>query len=301
MNQDSTQQDKAKDHKNISFTADTHVWFRVLYEIPYAKDLADFYGINAQTVADKMNIAPIFEARCKGTDSAVNRYIREKGITQVLSLGAGLEMRGILTASQNPNLTYVETDISEPFQRKSEVADLIFDKYSLPNRSGLKFETANLTKLGELEKALAHFNKNKPLIIVNEGVLAYYSEAENREIAGNIRNILGRFGGTWITSDPSLNKVNRRILFSYVPNMKETVAQIAQKTGRHYDELGFEDNLHAERFFESEGFSVRRYNSQELGYELKSLRKVGLDEETMKKAEHHAKEFIKAWAMTLKK
>ncbi len=299
-------EDRAKDPKNISFTADYHTYFKLFYGLPFANEICDFsHGQEAfeamagGNVASNLSLIPIFEARYKGTDAAIRKYIEMKGIRQVLSLAAGMEPRGIAFADKYSDMVYVETDISGMFENKSALADSIFSRHKLKNRGGLHFHVANALISEQLEEALVHFSPNKPLIIVNEGLLAYYSEKDNRVIMQNVHNILSRFGGVWITSDTSLNRENRKILFSHVANIKQTTAKVEKGTGRNYDEKGFVDNEHAEKLLTSEGFNIREYGQDELGYHLNSLDKVGLDKTTFEQVAGNIRQHVKAWAMSI--
>ena len=301
-------EDKAKDHRNISFTADYHPWFKTFYGLPYASDIYEF--MQTQLVGDPgiipdKKIIPPFEARGKGTDAAMKRLVDEFGIRQILSVAAGMEPRGIAFASQYPDMVYVETDISDVFQKKSGLADSIFRKYGLQNRQGLHFVVADATDSSQLEKALEFFSPEKPIIIVNEGFLAYYSEAENTEIARIFSGILGRFGGAsgksyWVTSDPSMNAVNRRVLMGHVKDARAMQARVAEKTGRAYDNNGFRDNEHAESLFAGSGLAVERFGQDELGYSLNSLDKVGLDLDTRLLVAENIRKTMQAWVMRLK-
>ncbi len=301
-------EDKAKDHKNISFTADHHTYYREFYgpPSPWIKDISEF--TNGKKAHDafrgkkstQLGIVPIFEARYKGTTAAITNCIEKDGIRQVLSLGAGMEERCIAIVSTHPQVTYVETDISDVFKKKSSLVDGIFSKYGLRGRNRLFFEVADLKEKRQLEKALTHFKREEPLILVNEGVMNYYSEEENAVIAGNIHTILEQCGGVWITSDPSLNHASRKILLSHIQNtQKDLEKKIAERTGRSYDQHGFKDEKAAEDFFNRSGFTVRKYGQASLGYTLNSIDKVGLEPTVQKQLSKNIKKLMKVWVMGL--
>ena len=292
-----------ENHKKISFTADHHPYFRFLGEFPFAEDIEK--AVNGKVafqreVGQDMAIIPAFEARCRSTNEVIRKYVEEKGIRQILSIAAGMEQRGIEFASSYPDLVYVETDISNVFETKKVLADKIFAEHNLPNRNGLHFEVADVFSLEQLKKATHYFSKDKQILVVNEGLLAYYSEEENRRISRNIRDLISSFGGVWVTPDPSMNKVNRDAFFVYSPTIKASQAKIAERTGRNYDKMGFEDDSQALDLFESESFSVKRYYRKDLGYSLVTLGKVGLNEANAKEFDNTLKERFAVWVMSPK-
>ena len=301
-NDSAGQTDRAKDHTNISFTADWHTHAKVLYGVKFAQEVYDALKSKGKDTRDpsKFPMVPVFEGRYNGTDAAMRRYIQTNGIRQVLSLGAGFEPRGIMFASEFSDMHYVETDISEGFQVKSEIADEIFQNNSLPNRKGLEFISADATSNEQILSAVSSFNPDKPVLVVNEGVLSYYDDSEKSQIARIIKPILRRAGGIWITSDPSLNKESRGILFAHISNFREATQKIAERTGRDYDKNGFQSFAHAEQFFNGEGFSVLRHSQGQLGYSLSSLDKLGLEAQDAALVKDRIRWLMEAWAMTPK-
>ncbi len=288
------------DPKKISFTADNHTFFRTLYDLPYTLEIYDFMKTNIEFKPTTLAIVPIFEARYKGTDAVIKKYIEEKGIKQILSLAAGMEQRSIALVSKYPNLIYVETDISDIFQKKSELVNSIFKKYKLKNRENLHFINTNILDKEQLENTLKYFALNEPILIVNEGLLSYYSEEENSIIIQNIKDILKKFGGFWVTSDPSMTRQGRANLFSHSEKSKEILKNLGNLTGRNYDEKGFENENEIENFIVNKGFTIKKYNQKELNYELCSLNKINLDKSIQIELEKKIKDNMLVWAMILK-
>lgn len=303
-----------EEHKKISFTADHHPFFRTHYGMPYTQDVYEFMqakrGAGAQNgqqpldVNLNLDIIPVFEARYKGTNAIMRRLIENYGIRQVLSLAAGMEERGIVMASDYPGMVYVEADISDVFKEKAGLADKIFEKYKLRNREGLHFEIADALIPEQIEGLLWHFSRDKKILIVNEGLMSYYSESDNGKYADINHSLMQRFDrGFWVTSDMSMNAKNRKVFFSHAPGLPAAQKRIGQQTGKPYDENGFRDNEHALEIMDNAGLNVKRFGKNDLKYNLNSLGKVGLDEATQMQVSERLGDKnngVQAWVMSLK-
>jgi hypothetical protein len=90
-----------------------------------------------------------------------------------------------------------------------------------------------------------------PLAILNEGLLIYLDDTEKRQLAANVREALGRYGGVWITGDV------------YVRGPTELRPPLSPRAQAFLDQHRVEEKKFpsweaAERFFTAEGFVIRR-------------------------------------------
>ena len=85
--------------------------------------------------------------------------------------------------------------------------------------------------------------------MTTEGLLRYLTFEEKALVARNVREILQRYGGWWITPDVHLISSTRRQTTEYRQQERETL-------GRSLEANYFEDLDHAQRFFEGLGFAV---------------------------------------------
>jgi O-methyltransferase involved in polyketide biosynthesis len=182
--------------------------------------------------------APFFEARFK----AVSRQIVESRATQILELASGFSPRGLDPAFHG--LTYVEVDLPDMIEQKRAIAIALLG--SIP--SHLKLCCANALNRDELAQGLTHFRK-EPIAVTSEGLLRYLTFEEKAQLAENVREILGRYGGMWITPDIHLRKG--------APRPQSGVDwNFSAQLGRDIDPNYFDDFAHARAFFESCGFQV---------------------------------------------
>ena len=205
-------------HSKISPTAKLVAYWRQFSDVPYAKDVATLFGTervyqdmfhNANDKLLKNNIMiPLLELRYK----CLFYTLLDMGIKNVLEFASGIALRG-LAMTENPDLTYVETDLPGLTEEKTKLLDTIMSRHGLKTRGNLFFHVANILNYEEIEPALKHFQGNTPIAIVHEGLLQYLTHPEKRAAAINIHKILKQFGGVWLTPDLDIKSRFHDIVF----------------------------------------------------------------------------------------
>src|ERR1044072_4044753 len=147
-------------------------------DIPFAKDVAirlraeEAFGKllrdHELSPKDLLWYAPILEVRYK----SVAETIRKLRATQVLELASGFSLRG-LAATQDPNVTYVESDLEELTDEKASLVADILCQYRLADHRKLYFVTAVALDRSQLRSAAKSFRRHRPIAVVNEGLLPY--------------------------------------------------------------------------------------------------------------------------------
>ncbi len=190
-------------------------------------------------------IVPYFETRYKMTDVV----IKERGITQVLELAAGMSPRGLIWSMNEDNGNYVELDLPGNSALKANVLKQIVDaKATWPSNLILEQGTASDEK--DFDRACQHFNC-MPVAVTCEGLLRYISWPDKVAIARNVARLLAKNGGIWITPDIELLcDVNAS------PIMSDRYASWAKERGFDVRPFLFKDLSHAYGFFEELGFKV---------------------------------------------
>jgi len=271
-----------KDNKTIGFEAVIPTAWLVAYrrtfsDIPFSKEI--FKKIEAirqregqQEITSnlkKPELSPQFEARHK----LIDKLIFQVASNQILELAAGFSSRGVSMSKDN-NIDYVEVDLPSVILEKVQIIKEIAkeNNFQVPNR--LHFESANVLDLEKLEKAVVHFERNKPLTIINEGLLRYLTFEEKAKVANNIHKLLEEYGGVWITSDISLRKIfsnQNKVMAGYVK-------KISELTGKDIENNRFEKEDDARKFFEELGFFIERHSFDEVRDNLVSPMRLGLSE-----------------------
>lgn len=188
-----------------------------------------------------------FEARYRSIDT----LLAESGLVHVLELGAGLSFRGLelsLRSGRVADLHYLDTDLAEMAALKTELVAALAPTW--PNKT---LEILALDALDpEAFRAMAARLGPGPLAVVNEGLLVYLDDTEKRRLCASIRDALRVHGGVWITAD----------IYVRTPpsDARPALSSRAQAflDQHRVEENKFESWEAAERFFTSEGFTIRR-------------------------------------------
>jgi O-methyltransferase involved in polyketide biosynthesis len=283
-------------HEQISPTAKLIAYWRQFADIPYSKDIASVFNVNdiyrdmfAEEIGDQNTEAvavPYVEIRYK----SIQNLILERKIDQVLEFASGISLRG-LAMTQDSKMTYVETDLPGITAEKIKLVKEIMNNHGLKNRPNLFFRTVNILKQEEVEEALSHFDKSKPIAIVHEGLFQYLTKEERILAAGHIRSVLSRFGGVWVTPDFS----TKTDVNAYgEDNHKRFIKAIAKVSGRNLHEYSFESKDEVERFFTELGFHVKMHKQLDFIKELSSLK-----EQVMTPEAEATLNDLRLWEMTV--
>lgn len=270
---------RQKSFEKVIPTALMAAYRRTFADIPYSSEIFE----NLKKISGKNNYedipfdlkkpAPQFEARHK----LIDKLIYETNSDQVLELASGFSSRGLSMSKEN-NFNYVELDLPSVIQKKEQIIKGIAAEGGFEMPSNLHFESGNALDFESLEKAVKYFNKSKPLVITNEGLLRYLTKDEKAKVAQHIHKVLEEFNGVWITSDISLremfNKENK-----IRPNH---IAKMSKITGKDISSNCFETEEEAKKFFEDLGFSIERHSFMEVYSDLTSPKTLGLSQQQVK-------------------
>ena len=261
---DAYPEQKERRYEKITPTAYFVAYRRSLTDIPYAKEIwrefENAYPADRLKELETPQMTPQIEARSKLLTKMMNQVPHE----QVLELASGLSPLGLI-ASQDSGVHYIETDLPEILSRKERLVEKLLIQTG-EKRDNLEFIPANALTLEDLEKATASFDVHKPIVVIHEGLLRYLSFPEKTEVANNVRALLEKFGGTWITSDITL----RRIIQSENRVAEGQRERVAKLTGINLEQNYFDDEAQAKKFFEDLGFEVESHPFLEVEDQLVS-------------------------------
>ncbi len=275
VSQEPTPEPNSTSYDGIIPTGWLTAYGRAFSDNPYAQAVFDeleaLQGTpeSAETmeIMKDTNLAPQFEARHKLLD----RLIGQTGCRQILEVAAGLSTRGLAMTAQE-EVTYVELDLPRMMADKRTILGNLQKKGAVPERPNLHHEDGSATEPSDFTRAARHFNPGEPVVVINEGLLRYLSFEDKQRYADNVKVLLGRFGGAWITSDISLPKV----LYKEDDIMAERRKRISAITGVNVADNLFKDEADAKRYFEDLGFSVESHSFLEVIDELTTPAKLGM-------------------------
>ncbi|MFN6569909.1 class I SAM-dependent methyltransferase [Dendronalium sp. ChiSLP03b] len=263
----------------ISPTALLMTYARQFSDTPYAAELAQI--VDAQTVFDQyasdgfqklLHLSPIVEARYK----AVNHVLAKFESTQIMELASGLLPRGMVM-SQDPKVTYVESDLPTMIDLKKQIVTQLIGE-----RSNLHFEAIDATNLlNNLPLHTNYLRSSEKVIVLCEGLLQYLTFSEKEQVFTNVREMLQHYGGVWITTD-IVTKERQLQMQGHDLAMQNFYQTIANTTGRSILNNTFNNMEHAKEFILKQGFCIEEYSTLEVIEELTSLQRLGVTPESIK-------------------
>jgi hypothetical protein len=129
--------------------------------------------------------------------------------------------------------------------------------------------------------------------VIHEGLYQYLSMDEKEQLAHNIRHILQRFGGVWITPDFATQEDSQRWFNG--ADATRARQRITKLTGRDFADRAFDNHDHIGQFLTRLGFHCEVVPQIDGSFELSSLeQEAGLSAEFQR-----LKKALKLWIMTL--
>ena len=263
------------DHNRISPTAKITAYWRSFSSIPYSKEIAEAVAseetarkLIGDSIVTRGTISPpMFEARYK----TINAGLELTGIENVMELACGLSPRGLEIVSKGG--TYIGTDLPEMSAESSRIIMEIAVRENIPVNN-LHVQPANVLNPEEMENAAAIFGGMK-FAICNEGLLPYLSKDEKARMAGNVRSLLLRVDGSWITMDPVFKVLREAIATMFGEKGREAIRpalnKIIDQTGRDILANDFEDKSQAAKFYQDLGFEIEEFPMYDGSYELSTI------------------------------
>jgi len=258
--------------EKISLTAIFVAYWRQYTDIQFAKDIAELIRANdkVENFLRSHNItreeirwyAPLFEIRHKSIQEAIRRY----EMTQVLEVASGLSFRG-LSMAQQPGMKYVETDLDDLTNEKRTIVDALKQKYSLTVDGNFSLAAANALDEAELQSAARFLDSSKRTAIVTEGLLPYLTMGEMEVVAKNIKSLLKKSGGVWITPDFSLKENYDDVS----PQRLQIRDALAELTGRQLHRNIFDSRDHLASFLGKIGLRAEALYQTDLVSRIVSL------------------------------
>lgn len=289
----------APDLSKVSMTAKLTAYMRQFSDIPFAGDVSR--AVQAEKAFEQLHrdqpfapddllwYAPMLEVRYK----SVAAQIRQSGAHQVLELASGLSLRGLVMTRQDPELTYVETDLPGLNEQKPWLVSELAQRLGFTPPANHQFAAANALDLDQLKAAAQHFQPNQPIAVVNEGLLQYLFMEELEQVTRNVCALLREYGGVWITPDFAI-KQDARFLSDAQRRFRQA---IADETGRTLYHDSFDNPEQMRAFFERMGLEAQRLNQLDEALELASL---GVLNENTRPLWERVKPYLNLWVLRLK-
>ena len=237
-------------HEKISPTAIGIAYARTFTDIPYSREMAEICGADGLAVGSKemhRQMSPFFEGRFK----AITNTLEASGIKNILEVAAGVSPRGLIM-TRNPEIFYIETDLSDMLRQKEFVLAKLVENGTITTPPNLHFAELDVLDGAAFQRVANQFPEG-PIAIEHEGLAVYFNREEKTKLAKNIREVLMRRGGIWITTDILTYEDLERN--TPTQELQDEVQKINEDTGRDYKDNAFRNLEDAEEFFSNLGFT----------------------------------------------
>ena len=252
-----------KEYESIIPTATTVLYPLIFTDVPLAKETFEFLESKKKTeyLPDK-NLAVEIEARRK----LINKLLANENVTQVLELAGGFSSRGF-EFCKNKEARFIEIDLPQVAELKRKC--LVRLKYSMPN-----WKILDGNALNNYDFCEKYFDKNKKVAVINEGLLRYLTFEEKSVIAGNVKKLLQKYGGVWITCDFTPGK----FVQNQDKNLKDLNKSLSALTDRN-NLPRFKDVKHVKTWLGERGFVAEVHDFIEAAPLLTSPQILGISKE----------------------
>jgi len=283
-----------RDYSSISPSAKGLLLMKGLTDIPFVADAAKLVlGRNSSGVLSEHSMDETFlkrlihfEARYK----SLNNLLESLGGENILEMSSGFSFRGLQMAINNPNITYIDTDLPGVIETKNSLIDQLITEQSLNLQGELMVMPLNVLDEESFMNTVAKLPAG-PINIVNEGLLMYLDTAEKIQLCQIISKILSERGGYWITADIYIKK-------DYAISKSDHFSQFLES--HKIEEKKFDSYEQAESFFAGQGLKLFK-KAHPVFKQLSSLKYIpqhALQELTMQA--RRLGSIRESWALTVR-
>lgn len=144
------------------------------------------------------------------------------GCRTIVDLPCGYTPRGLQAVRRNR--PYIGLDLPATISEVERVIMPMVDKDKLPL---IRYAAVDATNYDSLEAALE--GAEGPICVTTEGLVMYFNDSEAAQLCGNIRRLLSKYGGCWITSDPEMMIQNTEVMRAIAGDRYQEVVNNSMK------------------------------------------------------------------------
>ena len=283
------------EHHKIGPTADLVSYWREFSDIPYANEISKL--ANAKQVAENIfknnlpnlpseaitkilntftqNFGKVF---IEGRYKCLNQQIKRVGIKQIYEAASGICPRCI-NITQDSSVKYVATDLPERLSGNKGLLKQVMKNHMI-TRPNLYFSPINVLDKKSFIDGAKPLGKG-PVAFIHEGLLPYFPQREKQIFGENVRSLLEKTGGVWITPDIMYKDAIQKRMDTKSPQEREMsllfLSAVSGVSGRDLLYNAFETETHADKFFKDLGFSIEKYSMYDGSYESSVLKNLPED------------------------
>lgn len=271
---------RPKPNSAVSYTAPLSLYWLSKSGVPEAVEYVKY--IDAESILKPENISQ-YERVEKVNKiyheiryTSLNDFIESENYSNVMDLGCGVSPRCLFTAKKNINYVGVELP---------DVVDVL--NIYAPNflnddaKKFVHFVAADVANKNEMNNAAKNFDGK--ICIVEEDLLMYLPREKQKAMLENIRDILKKYGGCFVTSDFVSGEIfmsSSKIIYGDEDAL--TIAKETQKVYENVSEILFNDTM-----FKSEEEAINFVESCGLKVELRPVLKNISDIKSIRDLNNH--------------
>ena len=188
---------------------------------------------------------------------SVNRLVESRKDCTIFDLPCGYTSRGIHLSRQGR--TYIGCDLPAVIDAIGPAVESIIGK-----NEAITYQAVDATNYESLVAALPESCRN--LLITTEGLLMYFDQHELEEVFANIKRLLQKHGGSWVTTDRAYFIHDQEVIAASLnndPELTAMFADITNKAAASTADVKFNNNV----FFDADEGKVRDF-FRTMGFEL---------------------------------
>lgn len=225
-----------------------------------------------------------------------NEMIRKANKPNVIDLPSGYTPRSFLEAGEGKH--YYGLDLPVVADDIGGIVDGFLPENLQPL---VEYHGVDATNYDSLQSALATVNGE--VCIVTDGLLGYFNEPELLSLCDNVKQILKKYGGCWLTADATSEKIFGATFGTLLKDNPEILNKLSMSTANKMADVDMKKNSlytggveGALQFLDKQGFAVKKTSFADL---MPALRTLADSPETEKEL-REAYRGIEMWEMTLK-
>lgn len=259
-------------------------------EIPYCKEIENIIPQEMRTFSMGILfriirwVAKNKPAKFETLTTAEGRYLNindalpKNNKYVLLELASGLSPRSIEKSKEG--VTVIETDLPKLINLKEQVIENIYKDDKRPDHHHLlTINVMNREELQTVRKLYQKIGNNKPLYIVHEGLLPYFSDEEKIQFRDNMQWFLKKIApqkGYWITTDFTPYPKKKEQKSAVVQFMTKIVEKITKRKANWTDS---HENIAL--FLKEGGFKCTRLVNSNLEKKMSIHKKIDLPFESI--------------------
>ncbi len=217
-------------------------------------------SVSEEMAEQVKRLAPAYMVLIESRFRTVNQLLDSRKDSLIADLPCGYTSRGIRMSKQGR--AYFGFDLPAVIDDIAPAVESVIGR-----NDNVHYHAVDATNYESLEAPFSDGDKN--LLITTEGLLMYFSQSELEEVFGNIRRILQKHGGSWVTTDRAYAFRDRDIAHAALNYDEKLTAMYEAVTGKAAAtaaDVKFGSNV----FFDTDEKQVKAFIDR-MGFELKEI------------------------------